>query len=98
MGDMKSQDKSVNEALFESKNSHDNYQCVSYFDIAKYTASVRVQSTRRHFTTQTHRHTDKQTEIAKTEGPIDFFLVIFFLDFFLDERSNTTTPTPPPIL
>jgi len=51
--DMKSQDKSVNEALFESKNSHDNYQCVSYFDIAKYTASVRVQSTRRHFMMKT---------------------------------------------
>ena len=30
---------------------------------------------------QTHTH--KQTEIANTEGPIDFFWS-FFLDFFID--------------
>ena len=30
---------------------------------------------------------DKQTEIAKTEGPIDFFSY-FFLNFFFDKRSN----------
>ena len=39
---------------------------------------------------QTHRHTDKQTEIAKTEGPIDFFFGHFFLDFFINERSNNS--------
>ena len=35
---------------------------------------------------QTDRQTDKQTEIANTDGPIEFF--ISFLDFFIDERSN----------
>ena len=35
----------------------------------------------------TDRQTHKQTEIANTEGPIDFFCH-FFLDFFIDERSN----------
>ena len=39
--------------------------------------------------TDTHTHTDKQTEIAKTEGPIDFFGHFFFLIFFIDERSNS---------
>ena len=36
---------------------------------------------------QTDTYTHKQTEIAKTEGPIDFF-GHFFLDFFIDERSK----------
>ena len=36
----------------------------------------------------TDRQTNKQTEIVKTDGPIDFFWVIFFLHFFIDEWSN----------
>ena len=36
---------------------------------------------------QIQRQTDRQTEIAKTEGPIDFFSY-FFLNFFFDKRSN----------
>ena len=34
------------------------------------------------------KETDKQTEIANTEGPIEFFWSFLFLDFFIDERSN----------
>ena len=40
---------------------------------------------------QTNKQTNKPTEIVKTEGPFEFFLVILFLDFFIDERSNNKT-------
>ena len=46
-------------------------------------AAARDAHTHTHTHTHTHARTrtDKQTEIAKTEGPIDFF-GHFFLDFF----------------
>ena len=35
----------------------------------------------------TDTQTDRQTDVVKTEGPIEFF-GLFFLDFFIDKRSN----------
>ena len=37
----------------------------------------------------TVKQTDRQTEIVKTERPIEFFWVKFVRDFFFDERSNS---------